>query len=118
MIISIIHSAISRKMLCKPVNSLISETELVCAIGIACQMSEIEADIVDKICEQTTIGKVREEFFKSTEKVIKDIKESPFQNLIEMIKAYRFCEQELTEKLKEILYYGYRNPIVYPKGNF
>ncbi len=34
MVNSIVHTAVARKMLCSPANSLIADTEFACAVGI------------------------------------------------------------------------------------
>ena len=114
MIISIIHSAVARKILCNPINSLIAETEFVCAIGMACRIGKINSDKVDEICKQTILEKAKEEFLKYA----KENEDPVFGKLLYMIKGYRLYDQKWTEELREILYYSYKNLIIYPKGKF
>ena len=64
--------------------------------------------------DNTTLEKAKEEFLKYA----KENEDPVFGKLLYMIKGYRLYDQKWTEELREILYYSYKNPIIYPKGKF
>ncbi len=81
---------------------------------MACRIGKINSDKVDEICKQTILEKAKEEFLKYA----KENEDPVFGKLLYMIKGYRLYDQKWTEELREILYYSYKNPIIYPKGKF
>lgn len=115
MVIEIIHSAIARKMLCNPVNSLIADTELLCAAGIMARELKLSKEEAERIAGLSDAGAVQQELITILSGQNLTELEETYQKLAEMIQEYRGAGAPLTQEYQEIFWYGYEKPLIYPK---
>lgn len=118
MVDAIVHSAIARKMLCAPVNSLIADTEFTCAAGMLLRVAKAGDEDYRKALEHTTVISLQRWLFEKYDSIFSQKFDTPVENLISMAKSYHAEEVPLDERLKELLTLGYREEIPYPKGSF
>ncbi len=118
MVNSIVHTAVARKMLCSPANSLIADTEFACAVGImlrilkAGEEKKLEAEQTLNVCA------LKQWLFSTYAKELSGEFDIPCQNLIAMLKDYHAKEESFTAQLKELFCLGYEQELVFPKGRF
>lgn len=118
MVASIVHSAIARKMLCNPVNSLIADTEFSCAAGMLLRILKAGQAGREGALEQETVSGLQSWLLQSYEAEISQEFDTPIQNLIVMIREYHAENTPFDERLKELLVLGLEEEIHYPKGRF
>lgn len=117
MVIEIVHSAIARKMLCNPVNNLIADTELVCAAGVMIRALKFKREEAKRIADLPDTEEMQHELVAILSGQISTELEEPYQNLAEMIKEYRGTKVPLIQEYRELFWYGYENPLKFPKMN-
>lgn len=117
MVIEIIFAAVTRKMLCNPVNSFIADTEFLCAVGITLNALKVDKQTWEK-AERTEEYTLLKELCLTCIENNRNNFDTPFQNLFTMIEEYHLENQKITESMREILRYGYQQDFIYPKGNF
>lgn len=117
MVVEIIHSAIARKMLCTPANSLIADTEFLCAVGILLRFLNCLPEEEKRLSELGTIKQIQNEVMRLLDRQDSTQWEETWKNLVTMLKNYDGEENELTEEYQGILKYGYEHQLVYPKMN-
>lgn len=118
MINAIVHSAIARKMLCNPVNSLIADTEFACAAGMLLRIVKADEEDYRKALKSTTVISLQRWMLETYDSVFSQEFDTPVENLILMVKSYHAEEVPPDERFKELLTLGYREEIHYPKGRF
>lgn len=117
MVMEIVHSAIARKMLCHPVNSLIAATELICSVGVMAKRLDLPLERAEKIAGLPDTEKVRQAFVTVlAEQNLTEFEES-YQNLVEMIYEYRGEAEPFLKEYQELFWYAYREPLKFPKMN-
>lgn len=118
MVNDIVHMAVARKMLCVPVNSLIADTEFVCAVGMLFRLSGSGQEDKQRAAQCETV----KELFQCMPAIYEDKPEReldlPGRNLLTMVKNYRAQDTHFTEQLKELFTIGCEREIPYPKGRF
>ncbi len=118
MVNSIVHTAVARKMLCNPANSLIADTEFACAVGIMLRILNV-GDEKKKEAEQASdICALKQWLLYTYAKELAGEFDIPCQNLIAMLKDYHAKEGPFTTQLKELFCLGFEQELVYPKGRF
>lgn len=117
MIVEIIHSAIARKMLCTPSNSLIADTEFLCAVGILLRFLNGSPKEIERLSGLCTIKQMQNEVMLLLNRQDLTNWEETWKNLAKMLQDYDAEENELTEEYQGILRYGYEHPLIYPKMN-
>lgn len=118
MVNSIVHSAVARKMLCNPENSLIADTEFACAAGMLLRILKADEEGYRKALESQTVEKLQSWLFKTYDAALSQEFDTPVRNLIMMVKSYHAEEVPFEERLKELLTLGYQEELRYPKGRF
>ncbi len=118
MVAAIVHSAIARKMLCNPVNSLIADTEFSCAVGILLRILKAGQAGREGALEQETVSGLQNWLLQKYEAEISKEFDMPVQNLIVMIKEYHAENTPFDKRLKELFVLGLEEEIHYPKGRF
>lgn len=118
MVNSIVHTAIARKMLCSPVNSLIADTEFACAAGMLLRLLKVGKETAEKVGSLATVKELQEWLFEEFKKELEGDFDIRCQNLIAMLKNYRAEEHTFTPQLQELFALGFETEIVYPKGRF
>lgn len=121
MVMELVHSAVARKMLCSPANSLIADTEFFCAAGILLKKmgwEDTKADFLMQSESTAVLQKRLLELIDSGSREEAQGRETVMQNLIEMIERYRPDAASVTEQLKEVFLYACQKELVFPKGNF
>lgn len=118
MVTAIVHSAIARKMLCNPVNSLIADTEFSCAVGILLRILKVGQAGREGVLEQETVSGLQNWLLQNYETQFSQEFDTPVQNLIAMIKDYHAENTPFDQRLKELLVLGLEEEIHYPKGRF
>lgn len=117
MVMEIVHSAIARKMLCCPVNSLIAATELVCSAGVMARRLGLSLEEAEQIAGLSDTKEVRQAFVSILERQDLAEFEETYQNLAEMILEYREEAEPFLEEYRELFWYAYRKPLSFPKMN-
>jgi len=117
MIIEIVHSAIARKMLCNPVNSLIADTELVCASGMILRESGISREEAEQIAKTSDTEELQKKMMTLFSRQDLTKLTEPVQNLAEMIKEYRGIKAPFSKEYQNLFWYGFEKPVKYPKMN-
>lgn len=118
MVNEIVQDAIARKMLCKPVNSLIGDTEFCMAVGMALRFFEEPEAALSEAGNIPYVDKLQEWFLtKYADRYSKEF-DTTVKNLLEMMKEYRPEAASITSRLKALMVLGYERELVYPKGRF
>lgn len=116
MVLEIIQSAIARKMLCSPVNSLIADTELLCAAGVLLRLYQVPEAEVQRYEGLSNADLVRRELLTLLEQKGEESLDERGKRLAEMCREYRGASKELMPvEYRKILRYGYETPLVYPQ---
>lgn len=121
MVGEIIHTAIARKMLCSPVNSLIADTEFACAAGVwmkRMKAGEEERKRVEELSDIPALKSFLLSFYADDAEKVTGESDNYFQNLWIMIKEYQAGEAPFTPELKELFLLGFEKELKYPKGRF
>lgn len=118
MVPSIVHSAITRKMLCDPVNSLIADTEFCCAAGMLLKIWKVGQAEKEKAQKQETVSALQSWLFTEYETELSRKFDIPIQRLIQMVKDYHAQDTPIDTRLKGLLDLGMEEEITYPKGKF
>ncbi len=118
MVNSIVHTAIARKMLCSPVNSLIADTEFACAAGMLLRLIKVRKETAEKAGEIATVKELQKWLFEGFARELEGDFDIRCRNLISMLKNYRAEENPFTPQLQELFALGFEQEIVYPKGRF
>ena len=118
MVAAIVHSAIARKMLCNPVNSLIADTEFSCAAGMLLRILKVGQAGRESALEQETVSGLQNWVLQNYEAEISQEFDTPVQNLIVMIKDYHVEDTPFEQRLKDLFLLGLEEEIHYPKGRF
>lgn len=117
MVIEIVHSAIARKMLCNPINSLIADTELVCAAGVMVRALNCKREEAEYMAALSDTEEMQHRLAAILSGQISTELEEPYQNLAKMIKEYRGTKAPLIQEYRELFWYGYEKPLKFPKMN-
>lgn len=118
MVNSIVHSAVARKMLCNPVNSLIADTEFACAVGMLLRILKADGEDCRQALENTTVASLQNWLLEKYNPAFSQEFDTPIRNLITMVRSYHAEEIPLREPLRELLEFGCQEEIHYPKGRF
>lgn len=118
MVNSIVYSAVARKMLCNPVNSLIADTEFACSAGMLLRILKADEDGYHKALENETVEELQSWLFKTYDFALSREFDTPVRNLIMMAKSYHTEKTPFEKRLKELLTLGYQEELRYPKGRF
>lgn len=116
--ITIVHAAVARKMLCKPVNSLIADTEFACAAGMLLRVLKVKEDMLSEARKCSDMKALQQWLLESQKDRLAGEFDTPQRNLIEMIQNYKAEENSFTGQLQELLTLGYERELIYPKGRF
>ncbi len=118
MVNSIVHTAVARKMLCSPANSLIADTEFACAVGIMLRILKAGEEKKQEAEQVSDIYALKQWLFFTYANELTGEFDNPCQNLITMLKDYHAKEEPFTAQLKELFCLGFEQELVYPKGRF
>lgn len=118
MIKDIVHTAVARKMLCKPVNNLIADTEFACAAGMLLRILRAEEAEYQRAAGLPDLLQLQSWLLEEYRERLEGEFDTPEQNLIEMLRDYRMEENPITAAHRELMEFGYRTEISYPKGRF
>lgn len=114
----IVHTAIARKMLCEPVNSLIADTEFCCAAGMLLKILKAGQAEKEKAQEQETVSGLQSWLLTEYETELSGEFDIPIQRLIQMVRDYHAEAAPIDARLKGLLDLGMEEEITYPKGRF
>ena len=118
MVNAIVHTAVARKMLCSPVNSLIADTEFACAAGMMLRLIKAGETDKQRAVAFSTMEELSRWLLGTYERELGGEFDTPCKNLIEMVRNYRAEDHPFTEQLRELFILGCEQEIIYPKGRF
>lgn len=118
MVASIVHSAVARKMLCNPVNSLIADTEFCCAAGMLMRIQGAGQTEGAAASGQKTVADLYDWLMRHDMTEPSQEFDIPIQNLMAMVKNYHAGTVPLDGRLRELFALGLEKEIPYPKGRF